>query len=59
MTSHIPLSSSELATLWMTYQQKTMSQRLLEHFIEHAEDEEAKEILTSTHNKIVHYIERH
>lgn len=35
--------------------------RLLEHFIEHAEDEEAKEakeILTSTHNKIVHYIER-
>ncbi|KSU88356.1 hypothetical protein AS180_07925 [Priestia veravalensis] len=58
MTSHIPLSSSELATLWMTYQQKTMSQRLLEHFIEHAEDEEAKEILTSTHNKIVHYIER-
>lgn len=52
------LSSSELATLWMTYQQKTMIQRILEYFIEKAHDEEAKEILLYTHSNVKDYIGR-
>ncbi|ADU32149.1 DUF3231 family protein [Evansella cellulosilytica] len=44
-TSHIPLSSSELNNVWMTYQKKTLIVRFLEHFQEHVEDAEAKQIL--------------
>lgn len=35
------LTSSELATLWMTYQEKTMFLRVVEYF--HAVNEEKKE----------------
>lgn len=38
--SGVPITSSELANLWMTYQEKTMIMRMLEHFIEHADQEE-------------------
>ncbi|WP_299088731.1 DUF3231 family protein [uncultured Metabacillus sp.] len=41
-SSQAPISSSELANLWMTYQEKTMILRMLEHFIEHAGVEEKK-----------------
>lgn len=51
------LSSSELGTLWMTYQEKTMIQRMLEYFIEQADDNQAKEIMQNTHMKIINYIE--
>jgi len=51
------LSSSELGTLWMTYQEKTMIQRMLEYFIEQADDNQAKEIMQNTHMKIIKYIE--
>ena len=44
MTQKQALSSSELGTLWLTYQEKTMVQRMLEYFIEQADDERAKEI---------------
>lgn len=51
------LSSSELGTLWMTYQEQTMKQRLLEYFIEQADDNRAKEIMQNTHMKIINYLE--
>lgn len=51
------LSSSELGTLWMTYQEKTMEQRMLEYFIEQADDNQAKEIMQNTHMKIINFIE--
>ncbi|WP_416433812.1 DUF3231 family protein [Priestia megaterium] len=57
MSQEIALSSSEIATLWMTYQQKTMTQRILEYFIVHAEDDGAKEIMQDTHMQVVNYIE--
>ncbi|RBN38318.1 hypothetical protein DMN50_25990, partial [Priestia megaterium] len=53
MSQEIPLSSSEIATLWMTYQQKTMIRRMLEYFITHAEDDQAKEIMQDTHMQVV------
>ncbi|MCA1058813.1 DUF3231 family protein [Rossellomorea aquimaris] len=58
MTDKRALSSSEVATLWMTYQQKTMLQRILEYFIEKAENEESKRILLYTHTSVKEYVER-
>ena len=39
-----PLSASEVGTLWLTYQEKTMILRMLEYFIEKADDPRAKNI---------------
>lgn len=58
MTDKKALCSSELATLWMTYQQKTMTQRILEYLIEKADDEEAKHILVDTHTNVKEYVGR-
>ncbi|WP_273126769.1 DUF3231 family protein [Bacillus weihaiensis] len=52
-----PLTASEVATLWMTYQEKTMLQRFLEYFIEVSDDKEAKNIMTNTHSTIVKYVD--
>ena len=57
MTQKQALSSSELGTLWITYQQKTMIQRMLEYFIEQADDDRAKEIMQDAHMNVVKYIE--
>lgn len=57
MTQEKALSSSELGILWMTFQEKTMKQRLLEYFIEQAEDNQAKEIMQNAHMKMINYIE--
>jgi len=47
--SGAPITSSELANLWMTYQEKTMTMRMMEHFIEHADNEE-KQLLQTHYN---------
>jgi hypothetical protein len=57
MTLKQALSSSELGTLWMTYQLKTMNQRMLEYFLEQADDDRAKAIMQNAHTKIINYIE--
>lgn len=58
MSKQISITSSEIGILWMTYNQKTMISRMLEYFIEQAEDEEAKEIMTSLQNEIKPYIQQ-
>lgn len=55
-SSQIPITSSELANLWMAYQEKTMIVRVLEHFIEHA-DNETKQLLESHSNTAAKNIE--
>ncbi|WP_017187170.1 DUF3231 family protein [Alkalibacillus haloalkaliphilus] len=52
------LVSSEIGTLWMTYQQKTMALRMLEYFIKKADDQEAKDIMVNIHEKIEPYAEK-
>jgi hypothetical protein len=42
---NIPLSSSELGNLWQAYQEKSMLLRVLEYFIEKANEDEIKGIL--------------
>jgi hypothetical protein len=50
MTSRkVSITSSELANLWMAFQEKTMIIRMLEHFIEHADNEE-KQLLQTHYN---------
>jgi hypothetical protein len=56
-SSHIPLTSSEIGNLWMTYQEKTMLLRFLEYFLEHAEDEEIQQILKSTYDSTQQSVE--
>lgn len=41
------MSSAELGSLWTTYHKKTMILRFLEYFIENADDEEAKNLMSS------------
>lgn len=48
-SAEIPLTSSEIGNLWMTYQEKTMLLRFLEYLLEHAENEEIQQILKSTY----------
>ncbi|MDQ0351476.1 hypothetical protein J2R98_001290 [Alkalibacillus filiformis] len=52
------LVSSEIGTLWMTYQQKTMSLRMLEYFIKKADDEEARKIMVNIYEQIEPYVEQ-
>jgi len=56
MPEKASITSSELGTLWLTYQEKTMILRILEYFIEKADDEKAKEIMTSLHSDLEVYV---
>ncbi|WP_139377154.1 DUF3231 family protein [Halobacillus hunanensis] len=47
---NIPLVSSELGTLWIVYQKKSMMVEVTNHFLKNCEEPEAKEIL-QTFNK--------
>jgi hypothetical protein len=52
------LTSSELGILWITYQQKTMIFQMLDHFIETADDPDAKEIMSSLQEEVSGYLEQ-
>ncbi|MCM3567957.1 DUF3231 family protein [Neobacillus mesonae] len=51
-----PISSSEVGTLWMTYQEKTLILRILEYFIKHADDEQARNILGCLWQELNYYV---
>ncbi len=52
MSNQPKMSSTELGALWMTYQKKSVILRMLEYFIENADDQEAKDLLSSLHTKL-------
>ncbi|KAA9021100.1 DUF3231 family protein [Niallia endozanthoxylica] len=56
MPEKAAITSSELGTLWLTYQEKTMILRMLEYFIEKADDEKAKDIMTLLHEELESYV---
>ncbi|MBM7570007.1 DUF3231 family protein [Aquibacillus albus] len=58
MSNKNPLSSSELGGLWLTYQEKTMIIRMLEYFMEKADDQEAKNILGGLWQDLNHYLKK-
>lgn len=53
---HVPLASSELASLWIIYQKKTMMVSVIGHFLSKNEDPEATEILMDFHEKEVNFV---
>ncbi|WP_369404852.1 DUF3231 family protein [Piscibacillus salipiscarius] len=55
MPDKAKLSSSEIGVLWMTFQQKTMILRMLEYFIEHADDEQSKKIMVDCYEQVSPY----
>ncbi|MBP1964348.1 DUF3231 family protein [Paenibacillus aceris] len=46
------MSATELGSLWMTYQKKTMILRILEYFIAKSDDQSAKELMTGLYEKL-------
>ncbi|MCT9852319.1 DUF3231 family protein [Priestia megaterium] len=56
MKSKNPISSSELGTLWLTYQEKTMILRILEYFIEKSDDQQAKNIMGGLWQELSYYV---
>ncbi|TCJ05032.1 DUF3231 family protein [Cytobacillus praedii] len=56
MQENAAITSSELGTLWLMYQEKTMTLRILEYFIEKADDKKAKNIMTSLYGEIDNYV---
>lgn len=46
MTNQPKMSAAELGSLWLTYNKKTLILRMLEYFMEKADDEEAKNLMS-------------
>ncbi|MGW9102523.1 DUF3231 family protein [Priestia megaterium] len=51
-----PISASEVGTLWLTYQEKTMILRILEYFIEKSDDQQAKNIMGGLWQELSYYV---
>jgi len=51
-----PISSSEVGTLWLTYQEKTMIMRILEYFIEKSEEQQGKNLLGGLWQELNYYV---
>lgn len=51
-----PISASEVGTLWLTYEEKTLIMRILEYFIEKADDDEARNILGGLWQELDYYV---
>ncbi|MDQ0901985.1 MULTISPECIES: DUF3231 family protein [unclassified Paenibacillus] len=56
-SNHVPLTSSEIGNLWMTYQEKTMLLQFLEYFLEHVENDDIQQILKSTYDSSEQIVE--
>jgi hypothetical protein len=50
------LSSSEIGNLWMTFQQKTMLARLLEHFLANKQNEEVHNLVQTYYEHEINFI---
>ncbi|MEH6996567.1 DUF3231 family protein, partial [Neobacillus drentensis] len=51
-----PISASEVGTLWLTYGEKTLIMRMLEHFIEKSDDQQATNILGGLWQELNFYV---
>lgn len=55
MTDKARITSSELGTLWMTYQKNKLQLRMLDYFLEKEKDEAAKDIMSSYYNNCTNF----
>ncbi|MEH7418272.1 DUF3231 family protein [Neobacillus drentensis] len=51
-----PISSSEVGTLWLTYQEKTLIMRILEYLMKKTDDDEARNILGGLWQELNYYV---
>ncbi|WP_338786919.1 DUF3231 family protein [Metabacillus sp. FJAT-53654] len=51
-----PISASEVGTLWLTYEEKTLIMRMLEYFIEKSDDQQAKNLLGGLWQELNFYV---
>jgi Protein of unknown function (DUF3231) len=51
-----PLSASEVGTLWLTYQEKTLILKILEYFYETGDDRRAKNIIGGLWESLNSYV---
>lgn len=51
-----PISSSEIGTLWQTYQEKALIMRFLEYFIQKADDQESRNLLGGLWQELNFYV---
>ena len=58
MVNKNPISASELGTLWLTYQEKTLLLRILEYFLAKADDQEAKNIMGGLWQELDYFIKK-
>ncbi|MFZ3591725.1 DUF3231 family protein, partial [Bacillus sp. DJP31] len=58
MNDKKPISSSELGTLWLTYQEKTLILRVLEYFIEKSDDQQAINIMGGLWQELDFYVNK-
>jgi len=56
MTNKTPITSSELGTLWMSYQKHKMMARMMDYFLEKEKDEAAKSIISTYYNNNNNFI---
>ncbi|MCR2806354.1 DUF3231 family protein [Paenibacillus soyae] len=52
MSNQMKMSAAELGALWTTYHKKTMILRILDYFIEKADDSKAKELMSELQEKL-------
>jgi len=50
------ISASEVGTLWLTYQEKTMILRMLEYFMEKSDDQEARNIMGGLWQELDYFV---
>ncbi|MEH6946687.1 DUF3231 family protein [Bacillus sp. JJ634] len=51
-----PLSASEVGTLWLTYEEKTLIMRILEYFIEKSDEQEGRNLLGGLWQELNFYV---
>ncbi|MBU9713466.1 DUF3231 family protein [Evansella tamaricis] len=56
MSMKNPISVSEVGTLWLMYQQKTLILRVLEYFLEKSDDQQAKNIMGGLWQNLDFYV---
>ena len=56
--NHLPkLTSSEISSLWSTYINSSLSQRIMNHFLKHVEDDDIRRIIELCYNISLNNIE--
>ena len=54
----LPLTSSEIASIWTSYMQDSMARCVLAYFLKHVEDEEIHDIVQFAYDVAISHVEK-